>query len=49
MVKVIPAGSRGRSISGRGSVGDGEKSRATERALSGHHQLLHGGLREEGA
>jgi hypothetical protein len=30
VVKVKPAGSRGRSISGRGSVGGGEKSRATE-------------------
>jgi hypothetical protein len=34
VVKVKPAGSRGRSISGRGSVGGGEKSRATERALT---------------
>jgi hypothetical protein len=34
VVKVIEAGSRGMSIRGKGSVGGGEKSRATERALT---------------
>jgi hypothetical protein len=34
LLKVKPAGSRGRSISGRGSVGGGKKSRATERKLT---------------
>jgi hypothetical protein len=34
VVKVKAAGSRGRSISGRGSIRGGEKSMATERALT---------------
>jgi hypothetical protein len=34
VVKVKPTGTRKRSISGRGSVGGGEKSRATGRSLT---------------
>jgi hypothetical protein len=34
VVKVIQAGSKGMSISGRRSVEGGENSRATERALT---------------